>query len=261
MPIEIESADDPRVAEYVGLRDRPEQDEFFIAESKLVVSRLVTSKYKVRSFLLSPERYERMRTVIDPVDAPVYLGSRDMLEAIAGYDVHRGVLASATRRRNVTLLDALSGATRIVVLEGANDATNIGTVARSARALGFDALILDPTCADPLSRRSVRVSMGEILHLKIVRCSTWPQPLEYIRHAGFETWALTPARDANNLFKMGMPEKVALVAGAEGSGLTDATRRATDFDVKIPLHHGVDSLNLGHALAIAMAAVSPPVVD
>jgi tRNA G18 (ribose-2'-O)-methylase SpoU len=259
VPIEIESADDPRVAEFLGLRDRPEHDECFIAESELVVRRLVTSKYKVRSFLLSPERYERMQDVVDPVGAPIYVCTDEVMKAIAGYDVHRGVLASATRRRNVTLLDALSGATRIVVLEGSNDAMNIGAVARSARALGFDALILDPTCADPLSRRSVRVSMGEILHLKIVRCTVWPLPLEHIRHAGFETWALTPARDANSLFKMGMPDKVALVAGAEGPGLTDATRRATDFDVRIPMHHGVDSLNIGHALAIAMAAVSAPV--
>lgn len=259
MPIEIESADDPRVADYVGLRDRPEGGEHFIAESELVIGRLVTSKYKVRSFLLSPSRYERMRDIVEPVGAPVYVCSPDVMESIAGFDVHRGALASASRRRNVTLMDALSGSRRIVILEGSNDAENIGAVARSARALGFDALILDPTCADPLSRRSVRVSMGELLHLKIVRCGTWPQPLEYIRRVGFESWALTPAADANSLYDMGVPEKVALVAGAEGPGLTDTTRRATDFDVRIPLHNGVDSLNLGHALAIAMAAVSPPV--
>ena len=259
MPIEIESADDPRVADYLGLRDKPEHSEYFIAESELVVGRLVTSKYKVRSFLLSPSRYERMQSVVDPVGAPVYVCSREVMQAIAGFDVHRGVLASASRRRNLTMMDALSGARRVIVLEGSNDLENIGAIARSARALGFDAMILDPTCADPLSRRSVRVSMGEILHLKVVKCGYWPEPLEYIINAGFETWALTPDAAANSLYDMGMPEKVALVAGAEGPGLTDATRQLTGFDVRIPMHGGVDSLNLGHALAIAMPAVSPPV--
>lgn len=259
MPFEIESADDPRVAEFVGLRDRAEHSDYFIAESKLVVSRLITSRFRVRSFLLTTRRYEQLRDLIDPVRVPVYLASREMMQEIAGFNVHRGVLASASRRPNPTLPDVLAGARRVLVLEGSNDMENIGAAARSARALGFDALVLDPTCADPYSRRTVRVSMGEILHLKVHRCTTWPDPLEYIAGAGFETWALTPDAAANNLYDMGMPEKVALVAGAEGPGLSDAARALTGFDVRIPLHGGVDSLNLGHALAIAMAATSPPV--
>jgi tRNA G18 (ribose-2'-O)-methylase SpoU len=259
VPIEIESADDPRVADYLGLRAREESTEYFIAETELVVSRLVTSKFKVRSFLLSPSRYERMQSVVDPVAAPVYLVSREMMQEIAGFDVHRGVLASARRRPGPTLPDVVAGAHRLLVLEGSNDAENIGAVARSARALGFDALVLDPTCADPYSRRSVRVSMGEILHLRVARCGRWPDPITFLNDAGFETWALTPSASANSLFSMGMPDKVALIAGAEGPGLTEAARRLTQYDVRIPMHHGVDSLNLGHALAIAMAAVSPPV--
>lgn len=260
MPFEIESADDPRVAEFVGLRERAEHADYFIAESKLVVSRLITSRFRVRSFLLTTRRYEQLRDLIDPVRVPVYLASKEMMQEIAGFNVHRGVLASASRRPNPTLPDVLAGARRVLVLEGSNDMENIGAVARSARALGFDALVLDPTCADPYSRRAVRVSMGEILHLKVHRCPTWPAPLEYIAKAGFETWALTPDPAANNLYDMGMPDKVALVAGAEGPGLTDEARALTGFDVRIPLHGGVDSLNLGHALAIAMAATSPPVV-
>ena len=260
MPIEIESADDPRVADYQGLHTREDSTEFFIAESELVVSRLVTSKFKVRSFLLSPSRYERMRTVVDPVDAPVYVASRAVMQQIVGFDVHRGALASARRRPSPTLPDVMAGAHRLLLLEGSNDAENIGAVARSARALGFDALVLDPTCADPYSRRTVRVSMGEILHLPVVRCLRWPGPITFLNDAGFETWALSPSAAANSLFAMGMPERVALIAGAEGPGLTEAARRLTQYDVHIPMHHGVDSLNLGHALAIAMAAVSPPVV-
>ena len=142
------------------------------------------------------------------------------------------------------------------MLEGSNDKENIGAVARTDRALGFDAMLLDPTCADPYSRRAVRVSMGETLHLAVMRCARWPNPIDYLNRAGFETWALTPAAEANNLFDMGMHDKVALVAGAEGPGLSHAARHAAKFEVRIPMHRGVDSLNLGHALAIAMAAVS-----
>jgi len=259
VPIEIDSADDPRVADYVGLRDRAERSDVFIAESKQVVRRLVTSKFQVRSFLFAPERYEELRDAVDPVNAPVYLAPRELMQQIAGYNVHRGVLAAVLRGRKLTLPDVLQGARRVLVLEGSNDLENIGAVARSARGLGFDALILSPTCADPFSRRSVRVSMGEILFLPVHRCGSWPAPLEHLTKAGFETWALTPDASTNSLFDMGMPEKVALVAGAEGPGLTDVARQATQFDVHIPMHRGVDSLNLGHALAIAMAATSPPV--
>jgi tRNA G18 (ribose-2'-O)-methylase SpoU len=261
VPIEIESADDPRVADYLGLRDRVSNpaDDFFIAESELVLTRLVTSKFTARSFLLSQSRYERLKDLIEPKRVPIYVASREVMEQIAGFDIHRGALASVKRRRNPTLPDVLAGARRLLVLEGSNDLENIGAVARSARALGFDAMILDPTCADPYSRRAVRVSMGEMLHLPVARCESWPSPLEYLNKAGWETWALTPAAEANSLYDMGMPDKVALVAGAEGPGLTDAARQATTYDVRIPMHRGVDSLNLGHALAIAMAAVSLPV--
>lgn len=262
MPIQIESADDPRVADYLGLRDRGDAADpldYFIAETELVITRLVTSRFTAKSFLLSPSRYERLKDTVEPTRMPVYVASREVIAEIAGFDVHRGVLASVTRRRNPTLPDVLAGARRVLVLEGSNDKENIGAVARSARALGFDAMLLGPTCADPYSRRAVRVSMGEILHLPVMRCDRWPNPIEHLNNAGFETWALTPAAEANSLFDMGMPDKVALVAGAEGPGLTDEARQATQFDVRIPMHRGVDSLNLGHALAIAMAAVALPV--
>lgn len=259
MPIEIASADDPRIADYVGLRNRAERADVFIAESKLVVTRLLTSTFEVRSFLFAPERYEQMRSVVDPVGAPVYLASREIMEQIVGYDVHRGVLASVLRGRSLTLADVLQNAQRVLVLEGSNDLENIGAAARSARALGYDALVLSPTCADPFSRRAVRVSMGEMLFLPVHRCTTWPDPLAELAQAGFETWALTPDATANNLFDMGVPDKVALLAGGEGPGLTAAAREAAQFDVRIPMHRGIDSLNLGHALAIAMAATSPPV--
>jgi len=262
VPIEIDSADDPRVADYLGLRgqgDAADTLDHFIAESELVITRLVASTFAAKSFLLSPSRYERLRDTVEPICLPVYIASRQVMKEIAGFDVHRGALASVKRRENPTLPDVLAGARRVLVLEGSNDKENIGAVARSARALGFDAMLLDPTCADPYSRRAVRVSMGEMLHLPVMRCDRWPSPIESLKNAGFETWALTPAAEANSLFDMSVPDKVALIAGAEGPGLTEEARRASQFDVRIPMHRGVDSLNLGHALAIAMAAVALPV--
>lgn len=265
--ITIESADDDRVADYTDLRGRTANPtdaeeslpDYFIAESELVVRRLITSPFKVKSFLVAPGRYEKMRDVLDEQRVPIYLAEHDILRGIAGYDVHRGVLASARRRPSRTLPDVAINARRLLVLEGVNDAENIGAVARSARALGVSALVLDPTCADAFSRRAIRVSMGEILHLPVVRGAKWPDPLDYLNRTGFQTWALTPDVGAVSLFDMAMPQKLALVAGAEGSGLTAEARARTQYDVRIPMHHSVDSLNIGHALAIAMAATSLPV--
>ncbi len=262
-PTFIDDPTDERIADFVRLRDRKESDEFLIAESAPVVERLMDSKFAVRSFLLTPKGWERMRDAIEAYErtAPVYVVEPDVMESITGFDLHRGVLASAGRRAWTTMPELVRRAKRIIVLEGSNDHENIGVVARSARGLGFDGMLLDPTCADPYYRRSIRVSMGEILHLPITRAASWPEPLTYLVKQGFELWALTPDTDAESLFAMGMPEKLALVAGAEGPGLTEMTRLRTHYDVRIPMHNGVDSLNLGHALAIAMAAVSPPVAD
>lgn len=256
-PITIDRADDPRLAEYTDLRNRNEAGQYLIAESELVVSRLLTSPYPIRSLLLTPTRFARMRPELAAVSAPIYLASRELMQQVAGFKIHRGVLASAERMPSPSLESVLTTAKRLLVLEGSNDHENIGAVARSARALGFDAMVLDPTCADPYARRSVRVSMGEILHLPIVRTTSWPAPLDALHDAGFHTWSLTPTPTARNLFTMSAPDRLAIVAGAEGPGLTDATRMRTHYDVRIPMHHGVDSLNLGHALAIAMAATSP----
>jgi len=255
----IESSDDPRIADYVGLRDRKESDEFLIAETVTVVGRLVTSGLRIRSFFLTTKAFGRLAELLETVDAPVYLADPEVMEGVTGYDVHRGVLASADRPRMPGLLDVIVKAQRLVVLEGCNDHENIGAIARSARALGYDAMVLSPNCADPYYRRCIRVSMGEILHLPITRCGLWPDGLEWISRQGFETWALTPDAAAASLFSMGMPDKVALVVGAEGDGLTAAAMAKCQHRVRVPMHHGVDSLNVSHALAIAMAATSPPV--
>ena len=259
MPTTITSLDDPRVDDYVGLRDRKESDTYLIAETPVVVERLVKSSLRIRSIFLSTKAFDKMWFSLQNVDVPIYVAEPEVMEGITGFEVHRGVLASADRPKMPGLLDVMVKSKRLVVLEGSNDHENIGAIARSARALGFDGMVLDPTCADPYYRRCVRVSMGEILHLPIVRCSLWPEALGMLEKAGFQTWALTPAERATSLFTMPWPEKLALVAGNEGDGLTEAAMAASSARVRIPMHHGVDSLNISHALAIAMAATSLPV--
>ena len=259
--IAIDDPSDPRLSDYVALHGRrTEHDSYFIVETPVVIRRLLGSRFPVRSLLLLSSQAELLADVLPSVAAPVYVVNQEVMNATAGFNVHRGALASADRLPLADLDDVLSTATRLLILEGGNDHQNLGVISRSARALGIDALLLDPTCADPFYRRSVRVSMGELLHLPVVRCTAWPRALVQVRAAGFEVWALTPAADATDLRDLqrtALPAKIALLAGAEGPGLstpalTTATRR-----VRIAMRHGVDSLNVGHATAIALAAIAP----
>jgi len=176
-----------------------------------------------------------------------------VLDEVVGFPVHRGVLALGRRRPLPDLGAIAAGARTAVVLEECNDHENLGAIARSARALEVDALVLSPRCADPLYRRSVRVSMGEILHLDLHRATTWPDDLDRLRHQGFRIVALTPAPDAVDLddLAVGADEQIALVAGAEGPGLSDAVLTTADVRVRIPIRAEVDSLNVGHAVAVA----------
>ncbi|HEY7628990.1 MAG TPA: RNA methyltransferase [Ilumatobacteraceae bacterium] len=249
--IEIDDPLDPRLSEYRGLRERGrESDEYFIVEGVLTIERLLTSPYPVRSMLLTPAMYARLEHMVG--EAPVYVLSTEAMTSVAGVNLHRGAVASATRLASPPLAAVVPTARRIVMLEGINDHENIGAIARTARGLGADALVLDPTCADPFYRRSVRVSMGELLHLPVVRTANWPATLAEIAAAGFETWALTPSDEAEDILTMTVPKRWALVVGAEGPGL-HADTLARCRRVRIPMRNGVDSLNVGHAVAAALA--------
>jgi tRNA G18 (ribose-2'-O)-methylase SpoU len=261
-PIAITAAEDARIADYVGLRDpdhrrRLEGDEFFVAEGVNVILRLLQSRYPLRSILLTPRRYERMADELQAVTCPIYVAEREVLASVAGFDLHRGAVASAQRLAPPSLDDVLAASRTIAVLEGLNDSENLGAIARSARGLGIDALVLDPACHDPFYRRTVRVSMGEVLFLPIARCTSWPADLERIAAAGFRLLALTPAASAVSIHGLTRhtDERVAVVLGAEGPGLSDAVLRRSER-IRIPLRDGVDSLNVGHAAAIAFDAVS-----
>jgi len=258
-PIQITSADDPRVGDYIDMRDpdsrrRIEGDEFFIAEGINVIERLVASGFGLRSVLLTPNRYARMQPILESVECPVYVAERDVLARVAGFDLHRGAVAAADRGQPLQLGALLERSHTLAVLEGLNDPENLGAIARSARALGIDGLVLDPTCADPFYRRTVRVSMGEILFLATVRSSNWRDDLERIAGAGFRLLALTPSPTATSIHDISRApgDRVALLFGAEGPGLSEVTLRRAE-PVRIPLRADSDSLNVGHAAAIAFA--------
>jgi tRNA G18 (ribose-2'-O)-methylase SpoU len=270
MIIEIDDPEDPRLNDYCLLNDQAarrtrEGDEFFIAEGYVSIDRVVDSGHQLRSVLVTPSRVDRIGERVPGLlesGTPLYVMTRDLMELAVGFDLHRGVVASAQRRPVLSVADvAASQARRVVVLVGLNDAENVGVIARAARALGIDALVLDPTCTDAYSRRTIRVSMGEVLHLSVARAQDWPAELDALHSAGFESWAMTPAPDAIDLWSTSpelLPERLAIVLGAEGLGLDEATMRATTRRVRIPIHADVDSLNVGHAAAITFAAVSRP---
>ena len=264
----VERADDPRLDDYRALNDqafrrRYEGDESFIAEGYVAVDRLIESGHEIRSVLLAPSRVERFAVNASALTArgvPVYEVDRDVIAAVVGFDLHRGVLASARRRPPTGLEELLDGASRLAVLEGLNDNENLGAIARAAKAFGVDGLLLDPTCTDPYSRRTVRVSMGEVLTLPISRAGAerWPGVLGDLRAAGFEVWAMTPEASADALWGVESPERVAVLLGAEGPGLTDRALAAADRRVRIPIRAQVDSLNVGQAAAVTFAALDRP---
>ena len=259
--VPIEDAADPRLADYIDLTDvaarqRREGDEFFIAEGPVAIERLLQSDHRLRSVLVSVPKYERLAPLLDGLPQPVYVAATDVLKAAVGFDIHRGAVASADRRPLPALETLLRTTQRIAVLEGLNDPENLGAIARSARAFGIDALVLDPTCIDPYYRRTVRVSMGEILFLPVARATDWKAGLATIRGAGFDMWALTPRRDATDLWTMPIPDRLALLLGAEGPGLSAAARQAASTEVRIPIVPDVDSLNVAAAAAVAFAAIA-----
>ena len=262
----IADADDPRLADYRELRDaaarrRIEGDEFFIAEGPTSIERLLASGHHVRSVLVSEQKYARMRELLDQVAAPVHVVAKQLLAEIVGFDLHRGAIAAADRRPAPSFDETVGSASRVAVLEGLNDPENLGAIARSARALGVEALVLDPTCIDPYTRRTVRVSMGEILFLPSCRIGVdeWPiNAFDAVHGAGFESWAMTPDDDAVDIWELEVPDRLAIVLGAEGPGLERRTMAATTRRVRLPIHADVDSLNVGNAAAVAFSIVDRP---
>ncbi|MEH0845054.1 RNA methyltransferase [Micromonospora sp. CPCC 205711] len=259
MPVhQITDPDDDRIADYraltdVELRTRWEPPHgLFIAEGELVLRRALRAGYPARSYLVDAKRVDQLAD-LDTGDAPVYAATPDVLQRATGFHVHRGVLASFRRKPLPAAAEVLAAARRVVILEDVNNHTNLGAIFRAVAGLGVDAVLLSPTCADPLYRRSVRVSMGEVFAVPYAKLEPWPDALAEVRAAGFTVLAMTPAPDAVPIQRLDAAQRArsALLLGAEGAGLTRAAMDASDARVVIPMRRGVDSLNVAAATAVA----------
>jgi tRNA G18 (ribose-2'-O)-methylase SpoU len=254
--IAIESPDDPRIADYVGLRDTElrKLEGLFIAEGDTVTERALEAGYRLRDVLVDAQRTQPLPPAV-PADATVYAASVPVLQRITGLGIHRGMLACFERRPLPTLGQVIAGARRVVVAEGINNPTNLGVIVRSAAALGVDAMLVDPTSSDPLYRRASRVAMGEVYRFPYARTAPLPEGLAPLRAAGFLIVALTPAPDAVDIADVPAAARIALVIGTEGHGLKEPTMVAADVRARIPMHADVDSLNVGAAAAVACYAL------
>ena len=229
----------------------------FVAEGDIVVERALRAGYQLRSLLIDGKRSKPLPAVIGD-DIPVYACAPRVLQEITGYHLHRGMLACFDRRPVLSFEAATHLATTVAVMEGINNPTNLGLILRSAVALGVDAYLLDPSCCDPLYRRCGRVSMGEAYATPYARLESFPDGLTQLRDAGFELLALTPAPDAQPIDQLRFDpnDRVALLLGAEGPGLSDPTLAACDRRIRIPMAGVVDSINVGSAAAVAFYALS-----
>jgi tRNA G18 (ribose-2'-O)-methylase SpoU len=265
--IRLDDPADPRLADYAALTDaelrkRYERDAgVLIAEGPHVVRELVRSPYPVRSLLLAEERLAAMADVVGHLgvhapEVPVYVVARDVLDAVVRFPLHQGVLGCGRRLPRRAASEVVAASRRVVFLEGLNDHENLGTLFRTIRALGADGVLLGPGCADPLYRRSVRVSMGHVLQVPFASVPATGAGLDLLRVAGFRTVALTPAA-ATDLRDLGVAagERVAVLLGAEGPGLSDAALAGADERVRIAMRPEVDSLNVAIAGAIALHAL------
>jgi tRNA G18 (ribose-2'-O)-methylase SpoU len=228
-----------------------------MAEGEKVIRRALLAGYHMRSLLLEDKWLASLTDVVDAFDGPVYVGARPLLAEVTGYDVHRGALAAMDRRPLPPVHEVLAGARRVAVLEDVNDHTNVGAIFRSAAGLGMDAVLVTPRCADPLYRRSVKVSMGAVFSVPWTRLQSWPADVALLREAGFAVLALTPDASAVAIDELSaeVRARAALVLGAEGSGLQPRTLAEIGTRVRIPMSAGVDSLNVGAAAAVAFYAL------
>ncbi|MEU3660828.1 RNA methyltransferase [Streptomyces sp. NPDC032940] len=267
---------DPRLHDYTDLTDvqlrrrREPAEGLFIAEGEKVIRRAVQAGYAMRSMLLSAKWVDVMRDVIDATPAPVYLVDPALAEQVTGYHVHRGALAAMQRAPLPTVSDLLRAAPasagaeqgrarRVAVFEDIVDHANVGAAFRNAAALGVDAVLLTPRCADPLYRRSVKVSMGAVLQVPWTRLESWPADIGTLRAEGFTVAAFCLSDRAVTLDELAAKRhgKLALLFGTEGAGLTPGALAAADEHVRIPMDAGVDSLNVAAASAVAFYATRP----
>lgn len=271
-PVRINDPDDPRLDDYRTLTDPELRKRFeaergvFIVESPLAVEALVASPYgpRTRSLLVGERRLERMAPVVralTDLGVAVYTAPAGVLRATAGFDLHRGVVAAVDRPAPVEAAVVVAGASTVLAVEGVNDHENLGGLFRNAAAFGVDAVVLDPTCADPLYRRSVRVSMGHVLGVPHARATMWPGLLADLVAEGRRVVALTPGASTTlaNLEPVTLGARLVVAVGAEGPGLTAETLTAAGIEpVRIAMAPRIDSLNVATSAAVALSHLVGP---
>ena len=273
MPIEISDPADERVRDYftltdVALRTKVEPERgLYLAESEKVIRRALGAGHRPRSFLMGKRWVTDLSDIVEQAESqgvPVYFASAGIIETMTGFHLHRGALASMHRPQLVEPTELLqqalqNDASRILVLEDIVDHTNVGAVFRSAAALGVDAVLTTPRCADPLYRRAVRVSMGTVFQVPWTRIEPWPAGLQVLQDHGFTVAAFALGDGAVSLDDLAanQPDRLAMVFGTEGDGLSRLAVKGADLVVKIPMSGGVDSLNIAAASAVALWALCP----
>lgn len=263
--IDITDPDDPRVDDFRDLNsvdrrpDLPTGRGLVIAEGVLVVRRMLASRFVPHAMLGTDRRLAELADDLSaaaapPLDMTCYRATAEVMADVVGFHLNRGVLAAARRPVELSVSEVLEGARMIAVLEGVNDHENLGSIFRNAAGLGVDGVVFGAGCADPLYRRSVRVSMGHALLVPFARAARWPADLELLREEDFRLLAMTPNRRAVSLAEAmtGLAgDKVAVLVGAEGPGLTETVMRVSDARVRVPMSRGTDSLNVATAAALA----------
>ena len=258
--LDVDDPADPRLDDFRDLNsvdrrpDLPTGKGLVIAEGVLVVQRMLASRFRPRAMLGTDRRLRELAADLATSDAPYYRVTAEVMADVVGFHLNRGVLAAAPRPGELTVDAVLDGARTVAVLEGVNDHENLGSIFRNAAGLGVDAVVFGTGCADPLYRRAVRVSMGHALLVPYAWAAAWPADLTSMRDNGFRVLAMTPDRAAPTLSdamaKVG-GDRVAILVGAEGPGLTETAMRASDVRVRIPMSRGIDSLNVATAAALA----------
>lgn len=261
--IRVHDLSDERLGDYANLTDvalrriSEPAGGLYIAESPKVIARALEAGHRPRSVLVIDRWLTDLEPLVKGFDVPVFVGEPALLASLTGFSLHRGALAAMHRPSLLPVREVLRNARRIVVLEDIVDHTNVGAIFRSVAGLGADAVLVTPRCADPLYRRSVRVSMGTVLQVPWTRLAEWPDGADDLRAAGFHIAALALSDRAVDLddFAAEPPHRVALVLGTEGDGLSGSALAAADTVVTIPMLHGVDSLNVASASAVALWAL------
>ena len=260
--IPLSGLDDPRLDDYRHVADHDQlvRRGVFVAEGRLVVERLLAQRrHRTRSVLLSATAADAIAPALRDADAdiPVFIVPQADMNAVVGFNIHRGCLAIAERPERVTV-DALDLSTcrRLLVVEGVTNPDNVGGLFRNAEALGVSAVVLGPNCGDPLYRKAVRTSLAAVLSLPWADAGPWPDALLRIRAAGLQIVACTPSPGATSLYDAVLPHRAAVLVGAEGPGLTPDALAHADLRVRIPMHGATDSLNVATAAAVVLSALA-----